>query len=222
MKSASLVIALAGILLVCMAGVASAHEFVNKPEKSGFIGKGGAQTITLGSTTVSCKAATIDGHATSTQLYIEIDYETCEAFSKVAEVDPIRLLLLADGSGRLADSSSIFAHLGSTSINCTFNMLVTSQPTAAVKFTTNALLGITINSALRELSYELKEKGTSACGEDGEIASNGEYKGEVKTETYKGAKCVFYGPGGLHEPLCSGEGTGWWEEVAGYSTLEWS
>jgi len=77
MKAPWLVIGLAAGIFACLASSAAAHEFSSSPEKRGFQGSGGAQTITLGKSTVNCESATISGHTVPELLSMEVGYEGC-------------------------------------------------------------------------------------------------------------------------------------------------
>lgn len=221
MKSISSMAALIAILLTCTAP-AAAHEFANSPEESGLGGKGGTQTITLGSNTVNCKSAAINGHATSELLYMEVGYESCEAFSKPATVSEARYTLNANGTGGIAGETLMTITVKPTvESECVYTLPETSKLVTSVSYASEKT-GITISSALEGLAFELKETGTSVCGKNGEKSNKGGYKGKVTTESYEGAKCRFWGPGGFYKLFCWGDGGGWWEEVFGYVTLEWS
>ena len=82
--------------------------------------------------------------------------------------------------------------------------------------------GITINSALKGLTYELEETGTTVCGKNGEKSNTGEYEGKVTTETFEESKCVWWAGGAYGWPNCTGLYSGVMEITSGYKTLQWS
>jgi hypothetical protein len=222
-KSLWLGVGLTACALACMASTAVAHEFTSSPKESGFMGKGGTQTITLGGNAVSCKSAGITGHATPELLSMGVKYETCEAFSKSAQISEAAYALNANGTGGIAAGTTTTITVKPTAESeCVYTLPETSKAVASVSYA-NKGTGITISSALKELSYELKEKGTAVCGKDGEKSTKGEYKGEVTSETYEAVKCVFWGLGGFYYfSECGFDGGGLWELVFGYTTLKWS
>lgn len=198
-----------------------AHEFTSSPETSGFIGKGGTQTITLGGNTVSCKSAKIDGHAIHEWLSMEVNYEECESFSKSATVSEADYTLNANGPGGIAEETDATIRVKPSAEGECVYTLAPKIVTSASYVTKGT--GITISSALKGMAYELKETSTTACGTNGEKSTAGEYKGEVTTETYEAARCVYWGLGGFYfEPTCAISGGGLWELVSGYTTLKWS
>jgi hypothetical protein len=222
MKSISLCVALTATVLACMAQPAIAHKFTASPSESGFLGKGGAQTITLGGHAISCKSASIDGSTIPESLLMEIKYETCEAFSKPATVTGAAYVFNANGSGGIAkETHTTITVKPSVEAECVFTLPETSEAVSSVSYT-NKASGVTVSSTLEGLTYELKEKGTTVCGKDGEKSSKGEYKGEVTTETYEEASCVFF-LGGLYlDSACKFMvAAGLWERLPGYETLEW-
>jgi hypothetical protein len=223
MKSIWLGIMLTAATLVCAASPAVAHEFTISPAGSGFIGKGGTQTILLGSHAISCKLAKISGRATHALLLMGVGYETCEIFSKSAQVSEADYFDNANGLGGIAAEShkTTITVKPTAESECVYTLPETTTLVNSVSYTTKGT-GITIKSALKGLAYELKETGTAVCGTNGEKSTNGEYKGEVTTETYVGTKCVFWGPGGFQKVFCIEEGPGWWELVIGYTSLAWS
>ena len=223
MKAISLAIALAAVLLAFAASPALAHEFTSSPEKSGFLGKGGTQTITLGGHTITCKAAKITGHATHELLSMGVSYEACEAFSTSAKISEADYTLNANGTGGIAAKTQTTITIKpSAEAECVYTLPETSKAVASVSYS-NKEAGIAISPALKELTYELKEKGTAVCGTNGEKSTKGEYKGEVTTETYEAAKCIYWGAGGFRfESTCAIEGAGLYELVSGYKTLKWS
>jgi hypothetical protein len=222
MKAPWLVIGLTAGIFACLASSAVAHEFISSPEKRGFVGKGGAQTITLGKSTVNCESATITGHAVPELLSLEVGYEGCEAFSAPVEVSEAAYDLTANGSGGIAAGAkaTVTINFGEEA-ECVYTLPESSKAVSSVSYS-NTETGIAVNSALKGLAYELKQKGTSACGTNGEKGS-GEYKGEVTTETFEGVKCVWWGLGGFYYfTQCGFDGGGLWELVFGYSSLKWS
>ena len=222
MKSISLCIALTTIMLACMAQSASAHEFTDSPSESGFHGKGGAQTITLGGHAISCKSASIDGSTISESLLMEIKYETCEAFSKPATASGAAYTFNANGSGGIAKGThTTITVKPSAEAECVYTLPETSEAVTSASYT-NKAAGVTVSSTLEGLAYELQEKGTTVCGKDGEKSTKGEYKGEVTTETYEKPSCVFF-LGGLYlDSACKiMVGAGLWELLPGYEKLEW-
>lgn len=222
MKSIYLGIALAACALACTAPSAIAHEFTTSPKGTGFIGKRGTQTITLGAHTISCKSATITGHATTEILSMEINHETCEGFSKTATISGAAYALNANESGKIDAETKMTITVKPTAESECVYTLTTPSAVTSVSYS-NKGSGIAINSALKGLTYELKETGTIACGTNGEKSTKGEYKGEVTTETYEAVRCVWWGLGGFYYfSGCGFDGGGLWELVSGYSTLKWS
>jgi hypothetical protein len=220
-KSISLIAALAAVLLACTAQAAFAHEFVASPAASGFLGKGGTQTVTLGGHAVSCKAATIDGHASSASLGMEVKYESCEAFSKPATISEADFAYPANNTGGVAEGTTMKVTAKPTAESeCVYTLPTTAAAVESVTYKAHES-GITISSALKGLTYELKETGTTSCGKNGEKASTGEYKGEVTTETYEGTRCVWWLGGAYAPPGCSNLGSGFKEIVSGYTSLKW-
>jgi hypothetical protein len=140
--------------------------------------------------------------------------------AKISEAD---YTLNANGTGGVAAKTQATITIKpSAEAECVYTLPETTKAVASVSYT-NKVAGITINSALKELTYELKEKGTNVCGTNGEKSTKGEYKGEVTTETYEAAKCVYWGAGGFRfESTCAIEGGGLYELVSGYKTLKWS
>ncbi|HET7485873.1 MAG TPA: hypothetical protein VFJ64_10935 [Solirubrobacterales bacterium] len=201
----------------------SAHEFISSPEGSGFIGKGGAQTLTLGGHTVTCKSATITGHTTTKLLFMEVENQTCEAFSKSATVAGAAYALTANGLGGIAAEGKMTVTVKPTAESeCVYTLPETPEAVSSVSYS-NIKAGIVVTSALKGLAYELKETGTSVCGTNGEKSTKGEYKGEVTTESYELVRCVFWGLGGFYYfSGCGFDGGGLWELVSGYSSLKWS
>lgn len=223
MRSISMGIALTAGILAFMVSPALAHEFTSSPEKSGFLGKGGTQTFTLGGHTITCKSAHITGHASGELLSMGVSYEACEAFFLPAKISEADYTLNANGTGGIAAKTQTTITIKpSAEVECVYTLPETPKAVASVSYA-NKEGGIAINSALKELTYELKEKGTTVCGTNGEKSTKGEYKGEVTTETYEAAKCVYWGPGGFRfESTCAIEGGGLYELVSGYKTLKWS
>lgn len=227
MKSICLSIVLSAAALVCAASPAIAHEFTISPEGSGFNGKGGTQTIVLGSHSVSCKLANINGTAKKALLLMEVIYESCEAAILKTAVT-IHSAVYADsanGVGGIGPNLTRMTILTKPTAEseCVYTLPETSKLVNSVSYTTKAT-GITIASTLKELAYELKETGTTACGTNGEKGVNGEYKGEVTTETYENPKCDYLFGGAWLLPDCKAPAkfVGFFEEVMKYTTLKWA
>jgi hypothetical protein len=205
-----------------MAQAAFAHEFINSPANTGFLGKGGTQTITLGGHVVSCKSAAINGHAVVEFLEMEVQYESCEAFSKSATVSQAAFKDTANGSGGIAENATMTITVKPTPLSkCVYTLHTTLEPVTSVSYT-NSEKGITINSALKGLTYELEETGTTVCGKNGEKSNTGEYEGKVTTESFEESKCVFWAGGAYGWPSCTGLYSGVMEITTGYKTLQWS
>jgi hypothetical protein len=222
MKSMSLVVALAVALLACMAQPAFAHEFIYSGAQ-GFNGKGGTQTITLGSNAVICKSAAINGSVTAEFLEMEIVHESCEAFSKPATVSGAAYKDAANGVGGITGGTTMtITAKPSAESECIYTLPTTSPLVSSVSYT-NKETGVMVNHALKGLTYELKQTGTTACGKNGEKASTGEYKGTVTTESYEGVKCNWLLGGAYGPPGCTNFfGTGTQELFSGYTSLKWS
>jgi hypothetical protein len=222
MKSISLTAALAAVLLACMAQPAFAHEFI-RTGTQGFAGKGGAQTITLGTHSVACKAAAINGSIKTEALEMEILYEGCEAFSKPVTISGAAFKDSANNTGGITKSTTMTITVKpSEGAECVYTLPTTPTLLSSVTYT-NEKAGVLVSHALKGLTYELKETGTTVCGKNGEKASTGEYKGAVTTESYEGARCVWELGGAHGPPNCTDFfGTGTQEIYSGYTTLKWS
>jgi hypothetical protein len=190
--------------------------------KSGFVGKGGAQTIVLGGHTVKCSSAHINGHPLGVTLAMEVEYEKCEAFSGSAKVSGADYIYSANGLGHIAESTKTTITISPTAESeCVYTLPATTKFVNSASYT-NKKAGIGISSALKGLTYDLTEKGTTVCGTNGEQSNTGEYKGEVETESYEGVRCVFWGLGGFYFfSQCGFDGGGLWELVSGYTSLSW-
>ena len=190
MKSISLATGLTALLLVCTAQSAFAHEFI-RTGAQGFAGKGGAQTITLGTHSVACKAAAINGSIKTEPLEIEILYERCETFSKPVTISGAAFKDSANNTGGITKSTTMTITVKpSEGAECVYTLPTTPTLLSSVTYT-NEKAGVLVSHALKGLTYELKETGTTVCGKNGEKASTGEYKGAVTTESYEGARCVW-------------------------------
>jgi hypothetical protein len=222
MKSISLVAGLAALVLACTAQSAFAHEFI-RTGGQGLAGKGGAQTITLGTHSVTCKAAAINGSITAEALEMEILYESCEAFSKPATISGAAYRDTANGTGGITKSTTMKITVKpSEGAECVYSLPTTATLVSSVSYT-NEKAGVLVSHALKGLTYELKETGTTVCGTNGEKASTGEYKGAVTTESYEGTRCDWLLGGAHGPPNCTDFfGTGTQELFSGYTTLKWS
>jgi hypothetical protein len=130
--------------------------------------------------------------------------------------------LNANGSGGIAKGThATITVKPSAEAEYVYTLPETSEPVTSASYT-NKAAGVTVSSALEGLAYELKEKGTTVCGKDGEKSTIGEYKGEVTTETYEKPSCVFF-LGGLYlDSDCKiMVSAGFWELLPSYETLEW-
>ncbi|MFP5389486.1 MAG: hypothetical protein ACLGG5_09330 [Thermoleophilia bacterium] len=222
MKSISFVAGLVALVLACTAQPAFAHEFIHTGGQ-GLAGKGGAQTITLGTHSVTCKAAAINGSIKTEALEMEISFEGCEAFSKPVTISGAAFKDSANNVGGITNGTTMkITAKPSEGAECVYTLPTTPTLVSSVTYT-NEKAGVLVSHALKGLTYELKETGTTVCGSNGEKASTGEYKGAVTTESYEGARCVWEW-GGAHGPInCSDTlGTGTQEIYSGYSSLKWS
>lgn len=221
-KSIAFFASLMALALAFTAPSALAHEFKDSPEKSGFIGKGETQTITLGSNKVTCKAATIGGAATTELLYMEVKYESCEAFSKPATVSGGYYTMNANGTGGISKEAKMtIVAKPPFGGECIYTLPETPTLVSSVNYA-NSGSGITIESALKGLTYELKEVGTIACGMNGEKSSNASYEGKVTTESFEAVKCLYLFLGAYLTSSCLTQVTGFYELFSGYSSLKWS
>lgn len=205
----------------------SAHEFNKARAESGFAGSGGTQTFKIKGNTISCSSAAIDGGSTTLKeetLPVEATYSSCTSSSKAATVSAARFLFNANNTVKLDDESTVTIVTKPTEgTECVFTLPESNSLEKATY--TNSLSGVTINAALKGISYELKEVGTTACGTNGEKGSTAEYSGELKTEKYTGMRCVFagWGKGRYSDAACTKESAlfGFYENVATFTAEEW-
>jgi hypothetical protein len=158
-------------------------EFQQKQAKSGNQGKGPEQVFKTKAGEVKCTEVKSNGGSTqikSGQAFVEAKYENCTAFTFVgAEISPAKYNFHAQGKVSVTNTILIKASGCEVEVSPEGN-----KEQKEITFTNNNP-GITLKSNVTGIVYKVNKNGGGLCGTVGS-ASNGEYKGEAKTETYSG------------------------------------
>jgi hypothetical protein len=224
------IFALSLLIMMLIAPMASAHEFIQKPAESGFIDEGGTQIFTTNVGTISCTEQKGTGSSSSeksAELAIAVAYVGCKGPGKKATVSEGQYKYNANGTVTLGFAIEIALEAEDGSV-CTITLEPKDNNEREGITYTNNSPGITFSLGLKAIAYEVKGKtsGGFCCPHIEEKANNGELKGEAKAVAYSGEDCIWsWLFGDWEKKTCEGNFSShpWgWKKTNPFSGLSYS